>query len=485
MIISWIGAFFLVFGFVVLIRLFGLVNKSGEVVTLSRRSFEVIRNSTLSDEDKESALQKNTKLLIRLFFILTFGGITALLFPVGILWAFDQIGLISLKSVFSVATSPLFLIIGGVLALLILFIPGEKTSEKTDYSTLDRGLFRVAFKTSAAQVSLADLEDRLFARPLNTLKAERPVFITALPRAGTTLLLECFTKLREFASHCYRDMPFVLTPCLWSRFSKMFQQSGTLKERAHGDGMLINYDSPEALEEVLWKAFWHQHYRNNTIIPWQNENDDDFIVFFKNHMRKIILLRRGPDAHTTRYISKNNLNIARTRMLRQLFPDSTIIVPFRQPLHHAASLLEQHRNFLHLHEKDPFAREYMQAIGHYDFGKNLRPIDFDEWFDKRQSKNAESITFWLEYWVATYKYLLRDKNNLFLLNYDDLCKNPTTGLQRLAKVIEIKNGNTLVSEVAHTIHTPKPREVDTGSIDPSLLKESNNIYTILTDISMH
>ncbi len=484
MIISWISAFFLVFGFIVLIRLFGLVNKSSKVVAISRHSFEVIRNSTLNDEEKETALQKNTKLLLQLFFILAFGGIIALLFPVGILWGCDRIGLISLRSTLSVATSPFFLIISGVLALLALFVPGKKTSEKTDYSTLDQCLFRVAFKTCAAQVSLADLEDRLFARQLNPLKAERPVFITALPRAGTTLLLECFTKLQEFASHCYRDMPFVLTPCFWNRFSKMFQRSGTLQERAHGDGMLINYDSPEALEEVLWQAFWHQHYLNDRIIPWQNESDDEFTVFFKSHMRKIILLRRGPGVHTARYISKNNLNIARTDILRQLFPDSIIIVPFRQPLHHTTSLMEQHRNFLHLHEKDPFSREYMQAIGHYDFGKNLHPIDFDGWLDKRQSKDTKSIAFWLEYWVVTYKYLLRHKDNLFFFNYDALCKEPTVCLQRLAKTVQSKNGNTLVSAVAHTIHTPKPREVDTASIDPSLLKESNNIYKALKDITL-
>ena len=27
-------------------------------------------------------------------------------------------------------------------------------------------------------------------------------------------------------------------------------------ERAHGDGMTIGYDSHEAFEEVLWRAFW-------------------------------------------------------------------------------------------------------------------------------------------------------------------------------------------------------------------------------------
>lgn len=59
--ISWIGAALLVVGFVVLIRLCGLVEKSGDVVTIACRSFGVIRSSALSDEAKEVALQKDAK----------------------------------------------------------------------------------------------------------------------------------------------------------------------------------------------------------------------------------------------------------------------------------------------------------------------------------------------------------------------------------------------------------------------------------------
>ena len=383
--ISWIGAAFLVFGFVVLIRLFGLVEKTGDVVTVARRSFGVIRTSALSDEAKEAALRKDAKQLLRLFLVLAFGGAVAVLLPAGLLWVCDRLGWISLESVFSVAVSPVFLITSGALAVLAFCVPRSKTPEKTGYSALDRCLYRMAFKTYVPQVSLADLEDRLFAGQLAPYKADRPVFITALPRAGTTLLLECCAKLQEFASHCYRDMPFVLIPCLWARFSATFQRAGKLGERAHGDGVLIDFDSPEALEEVLWKTFWRQHYRSDRIIPWHDGDASEFGEFFRSHMRKIILLRGGQDAHAACYVSKNNLNIARTRMLRRLFPDSVIVVPFRQPLHHAASLLEQHHNFLRIHEEDPFACEYMRAIGHYDFGKNLCPVDFGGWIDQRQS----------------------------------------------------------------------------------------------------
>jgi len=189
----------------------------------------------------------------------------------------------------------------------------------------------------------------------------------------------------------------VLIPCLWSRFASAFQRSAEKRPRFHGDGMLIDLDSPEALEEVLWQAFWRRHYSSDRIEPWQDEENPEFEEFFRNHMRKIISLRRGNREPTARYVSKNSLNIARTRWLRQRFPNATIIVPFREPVQQAASLLRQHRNFLSLHEEHSFACEYMRAIGHFDFGRNLCPVDFDMWLDSRTSQDPDELAFWLEY----------------------------------------------------------------------------------------
>jgi hypothetical protein len=478
--ISWIGAAFLVFGFVMLIRVFGLVERSRDVVTMARDSMGVVRNVELSDQAKEKALQKNAIQLAKLFLILAFGGATACLAPAAVLWVCDQLDWISLDSVFSVALSPTFLIVSGVCACLALFVPSRKPSQNVNYSALDRFLHRVAFHTTHAQVSLADLEDRMVSGQLAACKADRPVFITGLPRAGTTLLLECCAKLPEFAAHCYRDMPFVLIPCLWDRFSRSFRQAGEARERAHGDGMLIDYDSHEALEEVLWKAMWPGQYRADRITPWQDKNHGEFAAFFRSHMRKIILLRRGEGADTARYISKNNLNIARTGLLRTLFPDSVIVVPFRDPLHHATSLLEQHRNFLGIHQEDPFASEYMRAIGHYDFGENLRPIDFGGWLDQRQSRDPESLEFWLEYWIAAYRHLLKQRDNVVFLSYEALCQNPASVSRCLAEAIGVCDVDTFVSMTAG-IRAPRSRNLDADSVRPSLLVEAEALYGNLSE----
>jgi hypothetical protein len=259
----------------------------------------------------------------------------------------------------------------------------------------------------------------------------------------------------------------------------LFKQESVLRERAHGDGMMINADSPEALEEVLWKAFWGRHYRKDRIVPWKDEEHADFVEFFREHMRKIVALRRGRDGSPTRYISKNNPNIARVRWIHEGFPDSTIIVPFREPLNHASSLLEQHRNFLTIHSEDPFASDYMRAIGHFDFGGNLRPIDFDNWLDSRASKDALELAFWLEYWVACYRHLLNlPAGILRFFHYDGLCENPERGLRALASAVEAENPEAL-SSLAPDIRSGKPRHVDVTTVPSSLLREVDEVYSAL------
>ena len=485
---QWVGAIFLVIGFVVLIQLLGVTKKSRNVVRIALHSMKIIGSPRLSDRQKESKLQKNSLRLFGLFFVLALGGAIAILIPLGILWLGDRLGLLSLSAVLATTVSPVFLIVSSIVAIAILYFKPERQksnlAQTSSYSSLDRNLHSLAFNTYTAQIGLADFEDRLFSKQLKKCHNNQPVFITALPRAGTTLLLECCASSPEFAAHCYRDMPFVMIPCLWNRFSQTFQRTVAATERAHGDGMEISPDSHEALEEVVWQTFWQRHYHRDRLIPWNYEENKEFKQFFDSHLRKIILLRRPNALDSSRYVSKNNANIARIKLLRQLYPDSTIIVPFRNPLHHASSLLQQHLNFLEIHRQDRFAAEYMKAIGHYDFGQNLRPIDFDGWYDRRSSPDAKSLAFWLEYWIASYQHLL-DNNvqQVSFFNYDELCQNPQRGLKNLAEILASNNPKALTS-FASQIRYPRSREIDSSTIPTSLLENANSIYTKLEQLAV-
>ncbi len=334
-------------------------------------------------------------------------------------------------------------------------------------------LHRLSFASSSIQVVVAEMEDQLFAADLEAIKIQRPVFVTALPRAGTTLLLEAIESLPEFASHTYRNMPFVLCPMLWSKFSSGFRRSGEAQERAHQDGMLVTTDSPEAFEEMIWKAFWKRHYEEDRIRPWV-ESDAEFFDFMRNHMRKIIALAEPTADVVPRYLSKNNLNIARIGILASNFPDAAIIVPFREPLQHAASLLRQHENFLEIHRGDRFARQYMAGIGHYDFGENLRPVDFNHWLDRAADRQATTIEFWLEYWFETYSHLA-EREEIHLFCYEDLCTDPDDTLARLADVLQPDDREGLL-RVASRIQARQPHSVTLESGIESLVEKSQVLY---------
>ena len=484
---QWLGGIWLVVGFASLIQLLGLTTQSQDVIKISLNSLKIIGSATLTDDQKESQLQKNSQKLLVLFLVLTIKGAIALMTPLATLWLGDRLGWLSLTEVLATTVSPLFIIVSLILTVGILSWQGNNQSDRSlaasSYSQLDRTLHQVAFHTYSAQIPLANLETKLLAQQLANCHNQKPVLITALPRAGTTLLLECCAQTTEFAAHCYRDMPFVLTPCLWQRFTAPFQRQVAATERAHGDGMKINPDSPEALEEIIWHTFWQRHYHCDRIIPWDDKQNQEFTRFFVDHMQKIIYLRRPQAKDTARYISKNNANIARIPLIKQLFPEAIIIVPFRDPLQHANSLLRQHLNFLKIHRADPFAQEYMAAIGHYDFGENLRPIDFDGWLERRQTPDATSLGFWLEYWIASYQYLLQiNPNSLYFFDYDALCSNGDRGLKQLAEIVDSQNPQALIS-AASRIRNPQPKTIDTSKIPLALVTQANQIRDRLHAVS--
>ena len=125
-------------------------------------------------------------------------------------------------------------------------------------------------------------------------------------------------------------MPFALAPVLWSRLRGKFVRNCRGRERAHNDGVLVEYDSPEVFEEVFWLSFWPAKYGADLIYMWQNEQTrSEAVNFLHAHMRKAIALRRPRQSIVARYLSRNNSNIARIDYLAAEWPDSKILVPIR------------------------------------------------------------------------------------------------------------------------------------------------------------
>jgi hypothetical protein len=353
------------------------------------------------------------------------------------------------------------------------------------YGTMGRLLHRIAFRAGTAQHALSDVEETLYADRIGDFTADDPVFITSLPRSGTTILLKLLWQTGRFASHTYRDMPFVLCPLIWSRYTGQFAGEIEPTERAHGDGLEVSGESPEAFEERIWKYFWPEHYREDHIRPWRpGDVNEEFNSFFQAHMRKVIALRteekdRENLSEGRRYLSKNNLNISRLAALPEPLRKGTFLVPFRDPIQQAASMHRQHERFLQIHEEDDFTREYMEAIGHHEFGKGLKPVNFDGWLDGEPG-SPEGLPFWLRYWTAAYQFILGHAGeSTVLVSYARLTEEPETALSRLADALELPTG--VLAPLATELRPPRSHSTDEESLPDPLREEAWDTYKCLDD----
>ncbi len=283
-----------------------------------------------------------------------------------------------------------------------------------NYSWLEQKLHQLALSSQFMREITFDFESTNVSA---SNEIENHIFITGLARAGTTILLNALYKSNLFASLSYSDMPFVLAPNLWSKIS-FKRRNLELKERAHRDGILVSSESPEAFEEVFWKTFAEEEYE---------ELEEKFRTYVMN-----VIYKYKKD----RYLSKNNQNIRRVNLLTTIFKNSKILIPFREPIQHAYSLLNQHKKFIKESKSDNFISEYMKWIGHTEFGANYIPIhnqdlNFNNYFE---------INHWIEQWYLTYNdayKLLKNKQNVYFLSYEKLCLKREYWFQ-IQKLVEIE-----------------------------------------------
>lgn len=347
------------------------------------------------------------------------------------------------------------------------------------YNRIERLLHHLAFDYPFIQKILCELETDLFTASLKAKTVTKPVFVTGLPRAGTTLLLETIYNTGEFATFTYRQMPFILTPLLWNRISSRFQRLGNKLERAHGDGVQISFDSPEAFEEVIWLASLKDKIvGKNTLYPvLPTDLTEEFRKSFRHIIKKLLVLHDTThQAGHSRYLSKNNANVSRLKAITSVFPDAIILIPFRHPLTHVKSLMNQHQRFSAEHSVDAFAQKYMEWIGHYEFGANIRPIDFDGQITQTSQFIFDDPNFWLVYWSKAYRHCLEEASeNMIFIDFDFLLEKGEHLLRKIGKTIEISNMEKL-TEHASTFRDPKSSSIEIGDLVPEVWKEAQMVH---------
>jgi hypothetical protein len=283
--------------------------------------------------------------------------------------------------------------------------------------------------TRALWRRLADIETAAVRDNIASRTVDRPLYVTGMPRAGTTILTEMLAQHPDLTCHRYSDFPNVWTP-YWRNYllGKSRLQTPEKKQRAHGDRILVSNDSPEAVEEPLWMYFFPSQYDpgDSQVMDGQRQNAE-FDRFYTEHILKLLEIRNAG-----RYLAKGNYNLARIRYLLTLFPDARFLIPVRDPVHQVASLARQHALFSRASEADPRIPRQLAMSGHFEFGPRRAAVNFgdneatravtDCW---RQGRETEG---WARYWAQTYGYVLSLLENhpgvreaCLLFRYEDLC----------------------------------------------------------------
>lgn len=481
MILQILISLFAVAGFGLGIWATGLLGTSQRALKDTMAGVSAMVDSDLDDDAKEIAVRRaGLGLIVSAFRIfLSFAvALTAAALPI---FAGDLLGIASRNDVFALMLRLDYIVIVSVVAILIGEIVrrrmGRKASDKAaqgQYSIGDQSVHIIAFSSPAVLKGASWIEDRVIGSP-TVSASDRPIFITSLARGGTTAFLNAMHELPQVATHLYRDMPFLTAPTLWNRLAGGAKRAVDRHERAHGDGLEIDLDTPEAFEEIIWKMYWPQKYHGG-IDLWRPEHDrmPKAEHFLRHHIDKVVQARRGqgrPEAQ--RYCSKNNANIGRIPFLRASFPEGKIIIVVRQPTSHAASLLRQHKNFLKLHAEDAFVQRYMRDIGHFEFGRLHKPILFPGFVPDMY--DAMSGDYWLNYWIKAFEHVLQFKTMCSLVFQDDLRASPQDTMRRICEGVDIDSKAEKFSGFFHD----HPDRIVSEGFSPELLREAEQIYAEL------
>ncbi|AEG02038.1 sulfotransferase [Methylomonas methanica] len=334
-------------------------------------------------------------------------------------------------------------------------------------------------------IKLGRVETRWLAERLHAHPIDRPIYIAGMARSGSTILLETLEHHAQTASHRYRDYPFALAPVTWNAFlDKAATHPVEPVERAHRDRIKITPESPEAIEEMVWAAFFpnaHDPGTDNTLDA--THRHPEFETFYRDHIRKILLLRGG-----TRYLAKGNYNVLRLQYLQKLFPEALFVIPIRDPIEQVASLMKQHRLFVTAQRHNPAVLRYLQRLGHYEFGLDRRAVNVGNpatvekiqqcWLAGEEARGLAAS------WASLYGYVAdligsdtRLSRQTFITHYDELCRNPIAVLSRLFWHCQLDITQEQLSAHASRISKPTYYTPNLSSTERSAIREeTQDVY---------
>ncbi len=419
----------------------------------------VIIDTQADDTIKQKLLIRNLSNLLLSLFVFSFLIVCVFsvsLLPILIYVNFDGSALVNINLNY---LSYAALLIGGSLPFILLSLK----KQKGDYSEWSMLLHRMMLDNENIAKQLFSIEKKLFSSKLKKVNPHF-VIVSGLARSGTSALTTLLHESGIFHSLSYANMPFLLSPNSWKKVYD--PTSKHLKERAHGDKVLFGYTTIEALEEYFFKAHLNNSFIHDQTLSEHTLDEKTYQSYL--HYQELLQNKEG-----TTYLAKNNNFILRYRSLRTFNKDFKVIFIFRNPIEHAYSLFKQHQRFSALHQTDVFSLEYMNWLGHHEFGSNLKHFQFATTAIPAEV-NPDTMEYWLHTWINYYTMFLTfeaDPNRM-LLQYEDFLHEPRKTIQALSEFI----GLTIP---IHQLEKFKNDNSYTGELDPLLKEQSLDLYVKL------
>ncbi len=138
----------------------------------------------------------------------------------------------------------------------------------------DYWLARFCFRFAGLMNRLSAAENLFLDADTLDRPIDRPIYISGLARAGSTVLLELISQVPNVGTHRYCDFPFLSIPWLWNKYQQQFSRrpSSISIERPHRDKIQITPESrsrwknqsgslgfPTFTQQVLFKRFPHRN----------------------------------------------------------------------------------------------------------------------------------------------------------------------------------------------------------------------------------
>ena len=429
----------------------GRINELKEIVLKITNTF---RSPRISDCWKEKILPRYSLMLFMrslLVFVILVGSLSPF-------FVFSAFSIIFNGQFIELCSSAKGIVTSTLVATTYAMLRSRRPEK--NYSIGSRFLHQMVLGHPVVGEATFDIERLMYASKTPDTSEGNHVFVTGLARAGTTILMRKLYENGQFCSLTYRDMPFILAPNMWRAFTKFSRRKKVMQERAHGDGLKIDYDSPEALEEVFWRVFCGSDYiKHRCLVPMVADNET--VEKFRSFIALIL-----KDDNDKLYLSKNNNNILRLNSITKAFPNAVIVVPFREPMQQAYSLMNQHQRFVRIHSTDRFAKKYMTWLAHHEFGADHRPFVFYESTDG--CEDTDNLSYWLKLWVNTYSYI---RENLpaqaIVLSYESLCDDTEFVWGRLTEKINLSPFDKAIifSKSFHQIESSLPADLLTQAYE--------------------